>query len=280
MPSVDLTVFVDEFGDDILANPPSSPFGVGCFICRNEDIDVLNKKLAKCIPQTIHLRKCVPIEDLCNMTKKVASFLDNCDKDIHAGGVIFSKPELFKQAEESGKEFLKEYGENGEKLSMRNWGLHGTIGQIPKIVSIDLALKYIDFQTIKIKFIFEETGNHKDFKKRTEEIHEVVSEGIKILLKDIESYPQLGKRLRRPEIEFCKSQDNIKLAQLADVFAHVTKKIYHSENKFSKKLHNLLKNHFNLFDFSFHEQIHEGIFDLHHDFKIKGNVLILSPCFH
>ena len=54
------------------------------------------------------------------------------------------------------------------------------------------------------------------------------------------------------------------MAQLADVFAHVSKKITHSKNPFTIRLHGLMEEHFNLFDHLQNNQdvIEKGIFDV------------------
>ncbi len=200
------------------------------------------------------------------MVEKVSSFLDNCGKSICAGGFVFSKPELFQFTDEYTLKKSLELGLTGKK--MENWGLFSTIGQIPKIVSISLAPKYTDYQRLKIKFIFEEWGNHEDFQKRIQSMKSTIIEGIKTFFRSVENHSHLIE-YKIPEIKIeifsCQSKKNIELAQLADVFAHVSKKIFHSNNSFSRGLHNSLISHFNLFDLFPNKKdiIEKGIFDLH-----------------
>ena len=94
MSQVSLIIFIDEFGDDILAKKPKSTYGFGYFICRKEDVDTLNKDLINCISQKIHLRECTGKEDLKQTVQKVSSFLKNCTKEFHAGGVVCSNQQL------------------------------------------------------------------------------------------------------------------------------------------------------------------------------------------
>ena len=263
---VDLTVYVDEFGRDILAPLPSEPFGVGFFTCRDEDINALNEKLTREIPQKIHLRNCETAEEQRDMVKKVSCFLEDCGKDVYGGGVIFSKPEFFKIAEEYIIK-KKEIEMGKRKAIVKNWGLHHIVGEQSKIVSISLALAYNNCTDIQIRFVFEETGNHQDYQKRFEGIKKDVREGWKDCFQNL--YRQAGSDNNIPkiipELDSCESKNNIKLAQLADVFAYITGKICRTDDSFSRELHGLMEDQFNLFDsLKGKKSIRaKGVFDVH-----------------
>ena len=119
------------------------------------------------------------------MVGKVASFLKNCQKNIFGCGIVFLKPRLLHIAEEFAQEI---HNENKDKnLPRINWGLWSTVGQIPKFVYTNLSLHYPDYKNMKIKFIFEESGNSKDFQKRLQEIERCVLQGIEDYLKKFKS---------------------------------------------------------------------------------------------
>ena len=253
---VDLTVYVDEFGSDILAPFPSEPFGVGFFACRDEDINALNEKLAREIPQKIHLQECGK-EELRDMVEKVSCFLVDCGKDIYGGSVMFSKPELFKIAED--------YSASDEKVE--NWGLRQIVGESSKIISTGLALAYGHCSEIQASFVFEETGNHQDYQKRMGAVGKDIGEGWKEYIRKLYNLPEMANNIDNISISFdsCESKNNIKLAQLADVFAFISRKVCCTNDSFSRELHGTMENHFNFFDsFKGKEIIQiKGVFDVH-----------------
>ena len=251
MEQINITAYVDDFGS-VLDTNSIEPFGMGFFICENKDIEPFNEQLKEQISEKIHLgiSRGNTQKDMENMVRKIDIFLNNCNMSYHAGGIIVRNIE-------TNSTLMKE--DSSSKL--------GTIiAHGAKLCAISIARKYNNFNFVNFTYIVEHIGNRKDFKKRTA--------GLKsFILSEIQLFEQKAKplwnHLGLPSValnfRFVESKDNTKASQLADAFAHLTKRGYRKEDSFSQLIYKIMENHFNLYkDFP-----NKG--DLRNESEIIGN---------
>ena len=264
MSKVSFIVFIDEFGDDILARNPKKPYGFGFFVCRGNEEDIkelhqFNEELIKYIPQKIHLRKYK--KDECHeIVKKVSSFLSNCKKEFYGGGNVYLNP--------SRRTEIREFYPDPKDCNRikDNIEVFEILDQAVFIVTA-LSLKYKDCSEIEITLFYDVPGNFENFCKKAKKIEDegylkrrfelldhqnLVLQNLGILPKKLPSY------ILKPF--YIENKNTIHLHHLADVFAHITKRISCTKDQYSNELYQLLKPHFNLFDeFSKISMLQKGI---------------------
>ena len=262
----ELTVYVDEFGN-ITERNPCKAWGSGCFACYNKDISFLNSELKKYFPKKIHIRELRSVEEVHDEVIKVSKFLKKCGRKFYAGGIGASKPRAVME------KLLKKSEINSTEIK-KNYTLENFILITLHLVSSQIARHHMKDHYVKLNFIFEEAGNSKDYELRAREIEEALIHEVDHMGKLLEKRLQENKNIERPptieivSIKFLKSSDNVELGGIADVFAHITGRIFNnSEDNFSKKLHGIMEPHFNLFDYVPTEVkeiiITKGILNLH-----------------
>ncbi|MCY4644545.1 MAG: hypothetical protein OXB88_07995 [Bacteriovoracales bacterium] len=269
-----LSVFIDEFGD-VTAKNPTAPYGGGIFVCRTGDVEILGEKLAATIPEKIHLRKSESQDKCLEVVRQVSSFLGDLKekKPFWGGGYIVKNPGFFKEENEklqqaclSGdfssvpnaygiREYWTRERPTPEALTnhlvkvTKQWGLFSHFNWTIRLCLLAFSLEHIGYSHISIKFIFEETGNHKDFLKRANKFAPSIDSTIKDFSNLVGNHP---KRKMLPSVDIrvdsSQSKDNEKISEMADVFAHIAGKVHRKNDDYTKNLYTLIGPYFNLYD--------------------------------
>lgn len=271
MNKVKLIAFIDDFGD-ILARDPKAPYGLGCFVCRQEDADILNNDLVKnYIPQKIHLREYKTKEKLSETIEKTCSFFKNCKKEFYGGGIVYSNPKARSEVRE-----LYPYpsGRNRIKDDLEIFDIIDSL----KLIYLPLALKFKVYSEVDLTVFFEVPGDYKDFCKKMKRLDKqgyilksfkVFEEKLK-LAATLEGFSKLSPKLPKFTIHPCYVQprQGMELAGLADVFAHISKRVSCTNDQYSNELYQILEPYFNLFD-EFNEEsiLRRGILNAYVSFK-------------
>ena len=267
MSKASFIVFIDEFGDDVLAKKPKNPYGFGFFVCRGSEEDIqelhqFNEDLIKHIPKKIHLRECKTKKELSETIKKVSLFLKNCKKEFYGGGIVYPNPRRRTEIRElypDPKDRNNKIKDNLEVLEILNQA---------KFILTALSLKYKDCSEIEITLFYDVPSNFKSFCKKAKKIENsgYLKRGFELLDLQLALALRLGllpKKLPSYTLKpfYIENKNTIHLHHLADVFAHITKRITCTDDQYSNELYQLLKPHFNLFDkFNKKSMIQEGIF--------------------
>ena len=248
MEEICFNAFVDEFGN-ITQEYPEKMIGAGVFICQKQYLELIEKEMITQFPDKIHLMKSNSKEDILRLVKSIDNFLNKFPKKYYGAGIILSDPKIRRELKENFKNIVGE--EFPPRLKVfKNDGLVELFRITLSISLAALSLTIGPNHKISVNFIFEESGNKKDFKQRMNTIWDQVDrilDSSKNLINSCYGRVPVAY-INHVNISTFQSKENRKISELADVFAHITNRICNKNDKITNALYEMFKEHFNLFD--------------------------------